>query len=191
MIITFIRTSHCNSREEVSTHLGWEIYFVEVKYPKVRHYALRNHDQRLLLSCTPQGRRNRPSPCYGTDNSVGTNETSFFSISLNSFYVFCTTIWLRSTLCVCVCVKINSYKEWSCSSFSAGYLKQTQMSIRIRNTELIPMLWETYTGHFGKSTWWSRSRYRRLMSPFPKGHWTILTASQVCLFTYRRVLINK
>lgn len=102
---------------------------MEVKYPKVRHYALRNHDQRLLLSCTPQGRRNRPSPCYGTDNSVGTNETSFFSISLNSFYVFCTTIWLRSTLSVCVCVCQNKFLQRMVVQFLLCRLLETNSNV--------------------------------------------------------------
>lgn len=71
---------YVKKKKKNETHLELKIYFEEVKYPKVQHYVLQNHDRQLLLSYKHQGRQNRPSPYYDIDNSGERNETNYFHL---------------------------------------------------------------------------------------------------------------
>lgn len=70
-------------------------------------------------------------------------------------------------------------EKWPRGALPAGHLKQTEVSIGVGDTKLIPMLGETYSGDFGKGAGWPWRRHCRLVAPFPEGDRAVLRSGQI------------
>lgn len=76
-------------------------------------------------------------------------------------------------------IHCKTYKEWSCGISSKSNLPQTEISIRVRYTEFITMLWKSDSRYFGVSARRSGRRNWGIMTPFPQLYWSILTTGKV------------